>query len=219
VSSGYATEENNQTVYVYFTQNYTPGGVYYIEDNAAMTESSGIRTLFLPETGKQFCMSSIAADDSGTLYYSNDSGTLFALQEGYAASGENAGGSAGENDGKNTDSTSSSPAADSTSASQTGENSTEHRSSNTKKPGKPSHIRYQIKKNRGKYKVILRWKKGKNTTKTLLQIGKKKKLVSRTKTTIVLNKKNNTVRFYGYQSASSKSKPTVLRLKLRRSTT
>ena len=84
VCTGYASPENNYKVYVYFTQNVVPGGIFYIEDDET-THSSDIKTLYLPETGKQFCLSSVAADTDGTLYYSNDSGTLFAVQDGFAA--------------------------------------------------------------------------------------------------------------------------------------
>lgn len=78
VCTGYATPENHQRVCVYFTQNTPPGGIYFITDQKT-SQSAEIQTLFLPDEGKQFCLSSVAADTDGTLYYSNDSGTLFAV--------------------------------------------------------------------------------------------------------------------------------------------
>lgn len=62
--------------YVYFTCNSTPGGVYrYCVGDAAAQE------LYVPESALQnYCMASIVADANGNLYYTNDSGTLFALK-------------------------------------------------------------------------------------------------------------------------------------------
>ncbi|MCH5252543.1 MAG: PQQ-binding-like beta-propeller repeat protein [Lachnospiraceae bacterium] len=80
VSTGYAGEDNHQTVYVYFSYNATPGGLYYIKDDETAT-SGKMETLFIPAKAKQYCMSSITAGPDGTLYYSNDSGTLFAVRE------------------------------------------------------------------------------------------------------------------------------------------
>ena len=79
--------------YVYFTCNGKPGGVYaYRLGDAEAT------TLYQPASDLwQYCMSSIACDASGNLYYFNDSGTLFKLDAGAttAAPGEN--GQGGEN--------------------------------------------------------------------------------------------------------------------------
>jgi hypothetical protein len=81
--------------YVYFTSNGKPGGVYaYRLGDAEAT------MLYQPASDLwQFCMSSIACDASGNLYYFNDSGTLFKLDAGAttAAPGEN--GRGGENNG------------------------------------------------------------------------------------------------------------------------
>ncbi|MCI6274731.1 MAG: PQQ-binding-like beta-propeller repeat protein, partial [Coriobacteriaceae bacterium] len=71
--------------YVYFTCNGRPGGVYaYRLGDAAAT------TLYQPAADLwQYCMSSIACDASGNLYFFNDSGTLFKLNaSAKAASGE-----------------------------------------------------------------------------------------------------------------------------------
>lgn len=78
VSTGYAAKGNNETVYIYFTCNALPGGIYMIKDSQSATSAS-LQTLFVPDK-KQFCISSVAADTDGTLYYSNDSGNLFAVQ-------------------------------------------------------------------------------------------------------------------------------------------
>ncbi|MGI6230020.1 MAG: DUF4430 domain-containing protein [Tractidigestivibacter sp.] len=64
--------------YVYFTCNGKPGGVYcYKLGDAAAA------TLFTPEESLwQYCMSSVACDGEGNLYFFNDSGTLFKLDAG-----------------------------------------------------------------------------------------------------------------------------------------
>lgn len=67
-------------VYVYFSANAIPGGIYYFADDPSAL-SSGIQTLFIPATDKQYCMASIVSGTDGTLYYSNDSSTLFAVRE------------------------------------------------------------------------------------------------------------------------------------------
>ncbi len=95
--------------YVYFTSNALPGGVY-----AYRLGDAEASVLYLPphpvdskDKTKdlwQFCLSSIACDASGNLYYFNDSGTLFKLDAtgttpvpngGEGENGENNGGSAG----------------------------------------------------------------------------------------------------------------------------
>lgn len=68
------------TVTVYFSANAQPGGLYYFTDHPEATKASW-QTLFIPASARQFCLSSIAAGTDGTLYYSNDSGTLFAVRE------------------------------------------------------------------------------------------------------------------------------------------
>lgn len=77
VSTGYATQENHQTVYVYFTCNALPGGIFMIRDSETATNAV-LQTLFIPDA-KQYCIASVTPDADGTLYYSNDSGTLFAV--------------------------------------------------------------------------------------------------------------------------------------------
>ena len=64
-------------VTVYFSMNALPGGLYAFKDTEGKTSAS-LHTLYIPQA-KQYCLSSITADDKGRLYYSNDSGTLFCV--------------------------------------------------------------------------------------------------------------------------------------------
>jgi hypothetical protein len=79
--------------YVYFTSNGKPGGVYaYRLGDAEAT------TLYQPASDLwQYCMSSIACDASGNLYYFNDSGTLFKLDAGATTAAPGEKGQGGEN--------------------------------------------------------------------------------------------------------------------------
>ena len=79
--------------YVYFTSNALPGGVYaYRLGDAEAT------TLYQPASDLwQYCMSSIACDASGNLYYFNDSGTLFKLDAGATTAAPGEKGQGGEN--------------------------------------------------------------------------------------------------------------------------
>ena len=77
--------------YVYFTCNAMPGGVYSYK----LGESSAVQ-LYTPDGALQnYCTASIVADEDGNLYYTNDSGTLFALkgQAGYRVTFDSMGGS------------------------------------------------------------------------------------------------------------------------------
>lgn len=79
VSTAYATQENNQMVYVYFTSNVKPGGIYMISDNSIAT-SAETKLIYTPEEEKQnYCMATINCDEKGNLYYVNDSGNLFSI--------------------------------------------------------------------------------------------------------------------------------------------
>lgn len=61
--------------YVYFTCNNNPGALYRY---TAGTHE--VAAIFTPEAAQQnYCTASVVADADGNLYYSNDSGTLFAL--------------------------------------------------------------------------------------------------------------------------------------------
>lgn len=227
VSTGYANEENNQKVYVYFTQNAAPGGIYYIEDNSRAT-SAEIRTLYEPKNNPQFCMASVAADTDGTLYYSNDSGTFFAVAEGFsqndivtpppAETDEPA--SPSKPDSPHIQGGSTEPASATLSVSPQPDNNTKNiapKTNRSARPQKPKNIKMKKKRRSdGNYKIILSWKKGKNTKKTLLKInGKKNRLLSGTKTTLILKKGTYTIRLYGYRSSTQKSNASLLRLKLK----
>ncbi len=77
VSAGWDPTGN---VYIYFSANALPGGLYYFTDHPNANNSAW-KTLYTPTGQKQYCLSSITAGSDGTLYYSNDSGTLFAVRE------------------------------------------------------------------------------------------------------------------------------------------
>lgn len=54
--------------------------MYFIKDTKQGTPAVQ-KTLYEPATARQYCMSSIVAGSNGVLYYSNDTGTLFAVSE------------------------------------------------------------------------------------------------------------------------------------------
>lgn len=65
---------------VYFTCNGQPGGIYTIKDKAGNTNST-LNTLYTPaEEYQDYCITSVIGDGN-TLYYRNDSGTLFAIDK------------------------------------------------------------------------------------------------------------------------------------------
>lgn len=78
ITTAYALAENNEKVILYFSYNAPPGGISYLEDSKGQTFGV-IKPLFIPDKAKQFCLSSVTASKEGVLYYSNDSGTLFAV--------------------------------------------------------------------------------------------------------------------------------------------
>ncbi len=73
--------KQGDATYIYFTSNMKPGGVYsYRLGDAAATP------MYAPaESQQQYTMSSVVAGADGTLYYINDSKTLFALGKVEAA--------------------------------------------------------------------------------------------------------------------------------------
>lgn len=79
-------------VYVYFTCNKTPGALY------CFNQSTGeVAEIYTPSgSNANYCTASVIADARGNLYYTNDSGTLFALKAvpGYTVSFDARGGSA-----------------------------------------------------------------------------------------------------------------------------
>lgn len=79
-------------VYVYFTCNKTPGALY------CFNQSTGeVAEIYTPSgSNANYCTASVIADARGNLYYTNDSGTLFALKAvpGFTVSFDACGGSA-----------------------------------------------------------------------------------------------------------------------------
>ncbi|WP_373215754.1 cadherin-like beta sandwich domain-containing protein [Ruminococcus sp. 5_1_39BFAA] len=66
-------------VYIYFTYNAYPGGIYVMEDRPGQTEGKA-EPFFEPDTPQQqYCISTICVDKDGTLYYKNDSCYLMAV--------------------------------------------------------------------------------------------------------------------------------------------
>lgn len=64
--------------YIYFTCNNNPGGIYCVNaaDSAAKSE-----LIYTPEKENQnYCMATPAVGNDGTIYYTNDSGMLFAVR-------------------------------------------------------------------------------------------------------------------------------------------
>ena len=67
-------------VYLYFTYNAKPGGIYMFEDTPGQTSGKAVE-LFRPASSQQeYCISTICTDREGTLYYKNDSNYLMALE-------------------------------------------------------------------------------------------------------------------------------------------
>lgn len=67
--------------YVYFTTNTGQGPIYMVKDKPGMTEPDPESGLFWKPDTPQFCIASIIADSEGTLYYKNDSATMWAIEE------------------------------------------------------------------------------------------------------------------------------------------
>ena len=81
-----ATPGADGRIYVYFTYNAQPGGIYAFYDvQGAKEPIIKDRTqlaVYTPDSDKQqFCISPIVADQQGTLYYKNDSCYLFAVEK------------------------------------------------------------------------------------------------------------------------------------------
>lgn len=67
-------------VYLYFTYNAMPGGLYMLADEPGQTSGTA-QELFRPSGAQQqYCISTICADRDGTLYYKNDSNYLMAIE-------------------------------------------------------------------------------------------------------------------------------------------
>lgn len=66
-------------IYIYFTYNAKPGGIAMITDEPGQTAGE-LKIIYEPEGNQQeYCISPIATDSDGTLYYKNDSGYLMAV--------------------------------------------------------------------------------------------------------------------------------------------
>ena len=65
--------------YIYVTANEKTGALYVLKDHKNAV-SGDLVTLFTPYSAKQFCLANVVAGEDETLYYSNDSGTLFAVE-------------------------------------------------------------------------------------------------------------------------------------------
>lgn len=76
LSTAYESESGN--VYIYSTYNASPGGITVITDG----QSNAAEQLYIPESGsRSYCISLVAVSEDGTLFYKNDSGTLFAVEK------------------------------------------------------------------------------------------------------------------------------------------
>ena len=62
-------------VYLYVTQNATPGAMYVVRDDG---ETLALSALYTPEESN-WCAASAICDGDGTIYYHNDAGYLYAL--------------------------------------------------------------------------------------------------------------------------------------------
>lgn len=90
LSTAYAQEDG--TVYLYFTYNSPPGGIYYLKDRPGQTQEyvdahqdEVLAELYSPPAEmQQYCISTICCDEEGTLYYKNDSGYLMAVEKNRA---------------------------------------------------------------------------------------------------------------------------------------
>lgn len=79
-----AAKAQSGKVYLYFTHNAKPGGIYYLTDEPGQT-SGKAETLFTPPAEMQeHCISTLCCDKDGTLYYKNDSGYLMAVAKNRA---------------------------------------------------------------------------------------------------------------------------------------
>lgn len=73
-------KRGKDSVQVYFTVNAEPGGIYSITDTKG-NKTSVVDTIYEPVDEDQinYCMKDICVDDEGNMYYSNDSGYIFAV--------------------------------------------------------------------------------------------------------------------------------------------
>lgn len=80
--TAYATEKNDNTVYLYF-QGYTkPSPIYVLKDSVAITSAKDVDVKVVASPTKtQFAFEQIATDKAGSLYFFNESGYLFCFEK------------------------------------------------------------------------------------------------------------------------------------------
>ncbi len=78
-----AYEESDGYIYLYATYNAKPGGITLIKakPDAKSADECIVKELYNAEGYEQYCVSSIISDENGVLYYKNDSGYLFAVEQ------------------------------------------------------------------------------------------------------------------------------------------
>lgn len=94
VSTAYENEDFDNDgkadgrVYVYFTYNAPPGGIFFFYDTPKATApafSDSECALYTPEGNTtQYGLSPVSTDNEGVLYFKNDSGNLFAVEKNLA---------------------------------------------------------------------------------------------------------------------------------------
>lgn len=172
---------------VYFTQNNNPSGIYHFKD----FDNTKIDTIFEPETNlQQYCCSSVVTDENGTLFYSNDSGTIFSVGKKLEPSPN--------------PSPSAIPTVSEVPSKTPAANNIGSTSASVKKPEKVKKL--TVKKS-GK-KVIIKWKKVSGTVKYQVMVkkgtGKFKKLAVTSKTSLKskLKKGSYKIKVRAYQLAN-----------------
>lgn len=76
-----AYEQETGKIYLYATANASGAGITVIEDSAGQAEAISY-DLYIPDAQYQnYCATSVVCDEKGTLYYRNDTGRIFALEE------------------------------------------------------------------------------------------------------------------------------------------
>lgn len=74
-----AYEDRTGKVYIYATYNAKPGGITVLEDSAGQTEPK-YWELYTPESPyDEYCICSLICDETGTIYYKNDSCYMMAV--------------------------------------------------------------------------------------------------------------------------------------------
>lgn len=74
-------EQENGFVYIYASYNTPPGGITLFKDKNNQTTPIKTELFTPPEEFSQYSVSPVICDNGGTLYYKNDSGCIFAVEE------------------------------------------------------------------------------------------------------------------------------------------